>query len=324
MGKLLAALACWTLCAHASATGSWVPVFTSGYYMGQATYNNRSAALNEQMTAPAQLYALSVRVNSYYGRIKSDINSNLAAQLSTAGASFVSGALTGDISLVFQGGAGSRIDMTLSGPSYTGVGRGSKSGLGGLLEVTCTTTLRLSSISATASYDWNTGVVSSLRDVRLNPSQSTSCSSNIDWIPVVGDLLTDYVEGRVGQLILSKINGWVSQISQSGAVQGPSYLGVETAIGYGQYVASGFDIGAYIKNNFPNLFIGKSVQIVLGDPAKYTVVSDRPYVGQTRTRNYLQADFSDSVNTVRFALTSRSDYRYEWRCPIGTSNCQEP
>jgi len=313
--------------APAWAQAFWEPFYVSGVETATIQYGGKAASVNENSALYGPLAQLDSRLAGYYGQVQSQLDAIVSQKIAEAGASFGRGGFTGDLSLSFQGGTSANpnlISLTLSGPTYWASGTISKSTLGGLISGSCTATLKFSNVRLSAMYDITTGQSVQVTAADLHPTQDVSCSTSLDWFPILGNLVSNYIEGLANDKISAAVNTFVTNLTTAGpGIQLP-YFGLPSTIGYGQYVIDGFDAGAYLKNNFMNLFIGQSVTMTLSDPKVFTILSDTPAVFVNRNYQRLRVDFSGASTTLSLSLAEARHYKYVWKCPPKGPSCQEP
>lgn len=69
------------------------------------------------------------------------------------------------------------------------------------LSVECYATLAVNDIAAVVTYEPYSGVVRqdpALTYLQLNPTASANCSHSLDWIPILGDFISGWIERPEG------------------------------------------------------------------------------------------------------------------------------
>jgi len=312
--------------AHCTARAEWVPVFSNGTFVSSAKYGGASVSLSENFATVGPLSDFSLRVSSYYEQVKMELNQQVEKRATTEGLSFNGGSISGDLKLSFAGGVTANpndVGLEFSGLSYVASVSKSDSALGGIISGSCTVKVRFSEIRFSVVYDITTGHSVRVQAANLNPSQEVSCSTSLDWLPLVGDLLTDFLEGRVSLALGGAMQSLSDKVTRAIEGQQLPYLGFLSSIGYGQYMVNGFDVGAYAKNNFTNFFIGNTVTMKLNDPDSYTVLKNSA-VSTDRLYPRFSIEFSGAAAPLAFTLEEKIHYNYVWKCKASGPACQQP
>lgn len=304
--------------------------FTNGSFVATAKLDNSSIAVSETMTRPLNstgpLGSLSSAVFNYYWGLQTDLGNMLAQQ--TAGTPFTAqgGVLNGPLNLAISSGAApgypaGTLKVSLSGLSYSFSASGSVSKAG--IRVDCTDYINFNSIAISFYYNPITGAIVGADQPILNPTQSASCSSNIDFIPIVGDLADNYAESVVTKLTSGYLSKWGSQVV-TGAV-GVRFFGIENYIRPNQYVFNGFDAGAYLVNNLTTILqTSGTVYMSIGGP-----ISDASYYDDglyaTLNTNVFKLGFTNQNHNFSFSLDTNANYTEKLVCLGGSQvNCPLP
>lgn len=309
----------------------YVPVLDSRAISGTISYNGLSASSTEGVSG--RMAAFGAKVYSLPGKLKGALDPWIQQLASTQGASFVSskaaGSFNGSIAGLTGGLAGYN-RLTLSGPSYSATI--SKSGSSHGIGYTCAVTLSANNVAATVVYEPVYGTVhpdSSLTTLHLNPGSNVSCSTSLDWIPVIGGMVTDYMEQKITETTIGKINEFSADFLKEIIPAAPSYLGIYDAISAPAYSPAkfgGFDAAGYIKNNFATLFTGRSLSFSLGGLVTPVVPAswDRKVPTQnTFVSTPLTIDFSDANTTLKFSIQDVSVYEWVWACDPRKGDCMD-
>ncbi len=339
MKKMILALA--LVAGSTAALADWVPTYKSGAYTATLSYS-------ASPTGPTQSISKSeaIPAGGYYdgpisnfARLSLSTQPRLQAVLDSwahdtavaNGAGYANGKLSGVLTTSIVGLTGAKTgenQIQFSGPSYSVSFSKSDSRLGGLISATCTSNISLSNVTVKAVYVPLTGALDkdpSLSTLSYGSTSSSSCSSSLDWIPILGTVVDNFLAAKVNSIVLSNVSGFSGQSLMSLIPNLTNlYQGVDSAIASGVYVFNGVDWGAYIKNNFNTLFTGKSLSVSIGQP-----IVEGPYVAgtsepsQTVFRNTdFVINFSDSTRQLIFTVASSKTYAYTWKCT--PQACREP
>jgi hypothetical protein len=315
-------------CASVPALADWVPSLLSTTFTGTVAYNGKSVSINEPNGG--KMSSLASKVYGLPGRLKTPIDDALKASL-PSGSTFTMSSIGGPINASLAGMTGQYAGynrISFSGLTYTASvqSRGSKYGI----SFTCYTTLKASNVSVSVAYQPYTGVINpdpQVTNLQLNPSSSVTCESSLDWLPIIGDLIDDWVAGKISRAVVGQVNDFASSAINAILPYGPSYLGIYDVIPVGAYMVNGVDVGLYLKNNFSSLFTGKTLSMSLGpyNPAPVVYGTGEPW-NTTFTSNVVTIDFSDQNTQLTFSVKDTRDYLYRWKCSVRDPSkvCQIP
>ncbi|EEF23853.1 conserved hypothetical protein [Ricinus communis] len=289
--------------------------FSSGTFTARLSYDAKSVALNEKMTAPltsaGPLGSFNGTVRNFYANLNANLDAAISQELAQNAngysVKFNYGLLNGPMNLAMATENG-LLRVTLSGPTYTASVTGSKS------IVTCDSIVTLNSISFSFLYNPINGAVQGVTQAQLNPTQSTSCSNSLEFIPVLGDFINHWAAGLVNSQTASLLANSAAQISN--AANGGQYqlFGLTSVIRPGQYVIDGVDVGAYIVNNFTYLLsTSGAMNITIGAPlttASYVDTGPYSYLNAT----VFSFNFTNAAHNYGFALTEAAVYNQGTVC----------
>ncbi|WP_317205754.1 hypothetical protein [Janthinobacterium sp.] len=198
----------------------------------------------------------------------------------------------------------------------------------GPISGSCTVTANSGVLNLAGNLDASSGALTNLRIVNLSPTTSRDCSTSISWIPLIGQIVDNFIDGKVD----SALNGAISAaMGASQQVFKPvQFAGLNSAIPPGKYVYQGFDAGQYIVNNLAYLIASTNVRIRFSPAFKGN--SPSPYQdpvddGGTQ-RKVVQRDEAFSitlpnVNNGQLKFTAYQETRFNanWECVPRRTNC---
>ena len=316
-----------------SSFANWAPVWLSGAYSATMTYGvpggpSRTLTQTEAMgywgAVQGPIGAFASVATSVQPKLQAAINTWAAGAAAAGGTRMSGGVLTGQIHATISGEPGTSLNkIVFSVPQYTVSFSASGSKLG--ISYTCTSNVTLSNLVVSTAYDPTTSAIDSTQSsVNFTSSTSSSCSSALDWLPIIGSAVDRFVAGKVTTATLSQLNSFSGTAIQNVLPTAPQYLGVNSSIASGVYVFDGVDWGAFIKNNFASLFIGKTLNLTFGVTQPEGVTGNGLYLPPS---SYSDAefviDFSDPTRTLSFAVTSHTNWDYKWYC-VKSGVCMEP
>lgn len=263
-------------------------------------------------------------------QMQSALNAWATTSAASSGASVSPGVLTGALTAQIYALTGAQAGMnkiTLTGPSYavTFYSSGSKYGI----SYTCSTKVTLTNLAVNGVYNPISGAVDTAQTtVTFTSGSNASCSTSLDWIPVVGDAAARYVGGLANGATLSTLNAVSGSTVQQLLPNATPSLGFNAAVASGVFMFNGQDMGAYIKNNFATLYQQplRSITLTTGAPQV-----EGPYVygvslnvPSSYENTPFKISFADLSSQLIFAIASHRSYDYMWKCPRGVIRCIEP
>jgi hypothetical protein len=191
--KMLLGLAALPLAAHAD----WHPIpqtdryivtlgaTVNGYY-GQITYGEDRWSGNYLPTVARDVYSIT-------DALRNELNGIVREAAVAKGYTFTSGILSGEANVTLQPNGAGYLMTRLTGLSYVGTARGTERQ--GPISATCTASLHVRDIVATAQIGSAAGGIPE-ESVGMTAvySSNANCSTNVDWIPIVGFLVNMYAE----------------------------------------------------------------------------------------------------------------------------------
>lgn len=319
------------------AMADWTPNYRSGFYTGKAIYNGGSVTTKETMTSPGKtsgpMSDLAASVYASYDNVANNLNQSLASVTATYGgaygAVFRGGSLTGSFNASLAGLAGERVgwnQMSLGGPTYIGYVQASGSVYG--ISYNCDISVAANNVALKITYNPSTGAVdpdTRYTYAQLNPVANVHCTTIFDWVPILGNMVNNYMNGKISSMLTTAMNSLSTKILEAVIPYAPNYKGIYAAIPTGKYVVNGFDIGAYIKNNYSLLFTGRSMSFTLGafTPAPQVYGNNDPEQ-LTYVNNVIDMDFSDGSTSLRFSVSDSRSYMFSWVCSLNDPNLKCP
>lgn len=293
------------------------PVFSNGSYQAVINYNGASTSVASSNMADggARITQFMNRVSGFYWSLRDDLSAGIRAGIAGSGANMLdNGGLTGDISMSAVGMSNGNLQLNAGGLSYSVNIQAKKSNLLG--SFTCTSQISLNNIQLASQYNPYTGAVSATT-INYTPAQSTSCDSSYSWIPFIGDFINNKIGNKVGALILSGMSGWSGKVLSVNPQN--AFLGFAEAITPGAHMVGNFDAGMYVKNNLPNLYIGKRVDLFAANDYKYEPHSQRSPGAPSYRGNRFAITFSDGSNRISFGVDAVKNYSWQEYVIPGTN-----
>jgi len=300
--------------------------FDNGAFIGTLSFDGRSVSVPETMTAVMKsggpLGALNTSLDNFTGKLASDLNDRMAKEASSeAGVTFNGGNLGGPINLGISAQSG-LLQVAFSGPSYSASVSGRRSWNG--LSVSCTTDIRLNAIAFTFLYNPVNGTIQQVTQAQLNPTQNTSCSSSLSWIPVVGGFIDRYAANRVGGAAIEIANNAAAQISDKDNFGKLQLFGLTNAIKPGQYVFDGVDYGSYIVNNFSYLLnTSAGINMTINPQIKESDYTHSPGSAMLHYTPF-SFNFFNQNHSFGFTLSERISYTEQELCDTTKPECTDP
>lgn len=316
----------------------WSPRFTSGAFQGTITFEGHQATVSEAMTgvdySSGPLGILAQHVYALPNQARSQLDNEvktLVSQSSGSGynVSFIGSGISGGITMSLRGLTGAHTgwnQATLSGLSYTATVRGTGSQYG--ISFECDSTLAVNNVSMAITYEPYTGQVSSdsaLSYAKLNPTASTHCSSSIDFIPLLGDVIDGWVGQKISSTVVNLLNGYASKAVDYVIPKGPDFLGLYAAVPHGKYKVSingtQIDLGDYLHDNFSSLFTGRMLTVTMKPAIHVGTVKSTNEPPWVYTNNTIKVDFNDPNTALTFSVVDTQSYQWTWYCPPLTHTC---
>jgi hypothetical protein len=190
---LLLCIGAMPLLAHAD----WQPIINGDRYIVTlgATVNGLSGSItySEDRWTGSNLPGIASQVYAVTNSLQNELNQQVREAAAAESFTYLGGSLNGEANVTLQPNGLGYLTTRLSGLSYTGTVRGSKSYWG--LKATCFAYLRVNNIVATAQVGSATGgIADDTVGMTADVSSSANCDTNIGWIPIIGSLADKYAE----------------------------------------------------------------------------------------------------------------------------------
>lgn len=213
--------------------------------------------------------------------------------------------VNGPISLNYNQG-----NVAFSGPQVS-IGVTVKRSYAGI-SATCNLALNLDNgTTFSGNVDFNTGVVSDLQIQNFKLNSSYNCSSSVDWIPVVGDLVNLAIDHFVDQAISSGVKQAYNKLDELNHKLAPlTFMSLDLIAG--SVPAELAAPLAYIKNRIAGGFQNiPSMQVFIGDP-KRRVYGPTGYAHEAASHDGILSIYIDGY---AFELSEHRYYYDEMYCP---------
>jgi hypothetical protein len=304
-----ASLAAATLLAAPAARAeghTWQLVSRSA--VGTATYNGKtlSAALPVTVLSQTGSAALFQKIHSALYQKVGDAMRSFPEYRSHV-VSF-----NGPIQLAISHTAGyPYANVTLSGPQAGVTMDVSKSQYG--ITVNCRVTVSSGVMTFTnGQLDLNAGSLVGLTYTTGLPSHSESCSSSLGWIPIIGSLIENFAERKVGGMIDQALQA--AFVPANLTLQPVTFAGLDQILAGRSYVIDNVNVADLIRNNLAGFFRDNTISVSF---------AQSPLPGAAVQANLLSISFSKQ--NVSFTVTEKASWKMiPNNCPPPQTACLEP
>lgn len=196
-------------------------------------------------------------------------------------------------------------------------------GVQSVVEWECTATINSGAMNLSGNLDVVQGTLSNLRMNGFSPSFSRSCSTNLSWIPFVGDFVDSYVNKFADEKLRTSIAAGVTKTQ--GTFKPINFAGLNSAIPAGVYMFSGTDAGQYVTNNLAYLIAQTNVLVRFNQPLPTLIIQPNPFVSPVSGdedigKTYDQKDEAFSIsftypgNNLRLVAYSQTRFTSYFIC----------
>ncbi|WP_343634962.1 hypothetical protein [Roseateles sp.] len=213
--------------------------------------------------------------------------------------------VNGPISLNYRLG-----EVSFSGPQVS-IGATVKRSYAGV-SATCNIALDLDNGTTFSGHvNLDTGVVDNLQIQNFKLNSSYNCSSSLDWVPVVGELVNLAIDHFVDQAISNAVKGAYNKLDQINHYLAPlSFMSLDLlSLNVPGELAAPL---GYIKNRIASGFQNiQSMQVVIGDP-KRRVYGPTGYAHEAASHDGFLGIYIDGYS---FEVSEHRYYYDEMYCP---------
>jgi hypothetical protein len=147
-------------------------------------------------------------------------------------------------------------------------------------------------------------------------SSSYSCSTNVDWVPVVNIVVDTLITRLADQVLAQKTQEAYNSLNSIGSLQPIHFAGIDS-IPDGALLFNGVDYGAQVRSRLANLFNKASFSVTIGDPKHY-ITGPKGYAHLAYSSDLI---LSFTIDEFRFQLLDRRTYVDEVFCPSTSTYC---
>lgn len=147
-------------------------------------------------------------------------------------------------------------------------------------------------------------------------TSSYTCSTSLDWIPIVNIVVDTVVTKLADRKIAEKTQDAYNALNDIGSLQPIHFAGIDS-IPDGALLLNGVDYGAQLRGRLANLFYKTSFSVTIGDP-KYYITGPKGYAHIAHSSDLI---LSFTIDEFRFQLLDRRTYVDEVFCPSTSTYC---
>ncbi len=271
------------------------------------------ASFQENITGSTVYVGIARAQKQFMNTIKSTISTPIMSIITTIpgyqpGSAYVS--VSGPVTFTLNNGiasfSGLRVGASLSA-SQTQNG----------LTATCLVQVATNpGMTITGTVDPASGTFTITGIQNFNLSTSYSCSSNLDWLPIVNIIVDTLINQSVDKAIAQQTQNAYNALNNIGALAPIHFVGIDT-IPSGKLIYNGVDYAAQLKAGLANLFYSTNMSVTIGDPTYY----------MTGPKGYAHIAYSTdlvlafNINGFTFQLLDKRSYVDEVYCPSTTTYC---
>ncbi len=213
---------------------------------------------------------------------------------------------------------------TLSGFSL-GV-RATKSDSFGPFKGSCTITASTGPITLTnGHFDPINGSITGIKLASALPSHTQECSTNLSWIPILGHILDNFIEGKVDDYINSFIDKTMSHTNQEFSVN--NFFSLNDALPDSVYIAEGRDLGKELRENAAWYLTRNDFQFSTEPYIFWEYYRKMPFgaalfdvPGAGPIKNLFSLKFSQPA--IELSIDQQYDAFVRWSCEPPPRSCQ--
>lgn len=143
-----------------------------------------------------------------------------------------------------------------------------------------------------------------------------SCSTNIDWVPVVNLVVDAIINHYIDQAIAQQTAAAYNALANIGELQPMQFAGINQ-IPNGALLYNGIDYGAQLKSKLINLFYNTSVSVTIGDPKHY-ITGPKGYPHEAYSSDLI---LMFNIDGYSFQLSDKRTYIDDVYCPPNGRYC---
>jgi hypothetical protein len=309
------------LVAHAD----WAPaVYNDNYVVtvgasvngsyGQITYSEpRFGGGNDYLGSVAR------DVYSITSSLKTELNNQVREMAAREQINFTSGNLYGDANVTLQPNGAGYLTTRLSGLSYVGTASGTKRI--GFLSGTCTVTVRVANIVATAQIGSATGgIPDESVGLTADVSSNANCSNSLQWVPLLGLVINIWAEHEVTGLIDGAARGAIATMKDKLFFErdANAYAGLNRIVPADKVIplpnGQSFAVGQWLHGQLAWILNNVSANIVLGRGVVLGIVPGSTTPDSLLTCDVIRFYLVVGGVTLNIHLRQEVIVVWQWRC----------
>jgi len=319
---LLLGISAMSVAAHAD----WQPIPTGDRFVvtvgasvnglyGEITYDDNHPALSGLAGIATDVYRMT-------DSLREELNSQVREAAAREGFTFSGGTLSGDANLTLQPNGAGYLMARVSGLSYTGSARGTYRT--GILRVSCTVSLHVRDIVATAQIGSATGgIPEDSVGMTAVHSSNANCSSNLSWIPILGLLVNIYAEHEARDLTRQAVRDTIALMKDKLFFErdANAYAGLNRIVPVDRVIplpgGQSFAVGQWLHGQLAWILNNVNATIVMGDGAEI-----EHHYGQstpeynTFTGDVIRMNLVVGGVTLNIHMYEEISVMWQWRCII--------
>jgi hypothetical protein len=312
------------------AHADWLPTTLNDNYIvtvgasvngsyGEITYSEDRNSGNYLPSVARDVYSIT-------GSLSTELDNQVRQLAVREELNFWRGDLTGDANVTLQPNGAGYLITRVSGLNYLGIASGTKRI--GPLSGTCTVTVRVTNIVATAQIGSATGgIPDDSVGLDADVSSSANCSNNLQWFPIVGLAINIWAEHKINGLIHGAANTAIATMKDKLFFDrdANAYAGLNRIVPADKVIplpnGQSFAVGQWLQGQLAWILNNVNANIVLGRGA---VVA--PFTGWTLPDYWVTGNvvrFNLVVGGVTLNINMREEVLVEWQWYCNSWPCPE-
>ena len=254
--------------------------------------------------------------------LKTELNNQVREMAAREQINFTSGNLYGDANVTLQPNGAGYLTTRLSGLSYVGTASGTKRI--GFLSGTCTVTVRVANIVATAQIGSATGgIPDESVGLTADVSSNANCSNSLQWVPLLGLVINIWAEHEVTGLIDGAARGAIATMKDKLFFErdANAYAGLNRIVPADKVIplpnGQSFAVGQWLHGQLAWILNNVSANIVLGRGVVLGVVPGSTTPDSLLTGDVIRFNLVVGGVTLNIHLRQEVIVVWQWRCTRG-------
>ena len=281
---------------------------------GQITYSEpRFGGGNDYLGSVAR------DVYSITSSLKTELNNQVREMAAREQINFTSGNLYGDANVTLQPNGAGYLTTRLSGLTYVGTASGTKRI--GFLSGTCTVTVRVANIVATAQIGSATGgIPDESVGLTADVSSNANCSNSLQWVPLLGLVINIWAEHEVTGLIDGAARGAIATMKNKLFFErdANAYAGLNRIVPADKVIplpnGQSFAVGQWLHGQLAWILNNVSANIVLGRGVVLGIVPGSTTPDSLLTGDVIKFNLVVGGVTLNIHLRQEVIVVWQWRC----------